>query len=186
MTRHHSSTAQRARWACRLVPALVLASWVWAPADAQAKPSFGLDLDSNMIIDRERTEDGWGAGIRFGREWEPLLLTLNPELSVQYGRFEGLESISAYRFMGGARLGVGFIIEPSVFAHAGAGYLAQDPHESGMGLAYDAGAALDLTAIPRIDFGVHAHYAGITAPSGTEVDAAWWALGVHVEIKGDD
>jgi hypothetical protein len=187
MTSHEHShpAAKKAPRLARLGIGIACLTIVWVLPDvAAAKPAFGIDVDSSHLSDGDRTDTGWGAGLRFGDEWKPLILTLNPELSAQFGRLSGTDTVTTYRAMGGARLGIGFIIQPSVFAHAGVGYLDQPMYGSGFGFAYDGGGALDLTLLPHFDFGVHANIAGITAPGSADRGAGWWVLGLHVQFTG--
>ncbi len=146
---------------------------------------MGVDLNWLHAGDARDTDSGGGFGLRGGEEWEVLILTLSPELSAQYSRFGGEREPSAYQLMGGTRLGIGFIIEPSVFAHAGIGYLDQELYGSGTGFAYDVGAALDLTLIPFMDIGVHAQLSGVNTPADDVRGLAWLVTGVHVEFEGD-
>lgn len=161
--------------------ALLLTLLPWT--SASAAPTVGVDLHAGAAADDSDADSGGGFGLRAGEEWELLVLTLCPELSGQYGSFGGARDPDVYQLMVGGRLGIGFIIEPSIYAHAGVGYLDQDLYESSAGLAYDAGLALDLTVIPFMDIGLHAHLAGI---SGDESRGLGWGMaGVHVEFEGN-
>lgn len=152
-------------------------------ASAKAEPKLGVDVNLNYPHDRDDTDSGGGVGVRIGNEWDLLLLRLTPEASATYAGFRGPSDAAAYQLMGGARLGVGFIIEPSIYAHAGGGYLDWGNYDSGVGVAYDAGAALDLTVLPLIDLGLHAALAGISSPASDSPALNWTVLGAHFAIE---
>lgn len=170
------------RWAASASAAASL-TFVWSPL-ASAAPTVGIDLNAGATTGESDSENGGGFGLRAGEEWELLVLTLCPELSGQYARFGGPRDPAAYQLMAGGRLGIGFILEPSVYAHAGVGYLQQDVYDSGAGLAYDAGLALDLTLIPYMDIGVHAQLSGIGGNADMR-GLGWGMVGLHVEFEAE-
>jgi hypothetical protein len=158
-------------------------SFASRPAGAQNK----LSLDAGAAFpDGSGNGDGWGAGLRFGHEWDLALISLTPELALSYHNFSGANDPSTIAFLGGGRVAIGFVIEPSVFVHAGVGHV--DGHTiSHTSLAYDLGAALDLTVLPVIDFGPHLVFSGIAGDSGSQA-FSWLEIGGHVtfNLRGDD
>jgi hypothetical protein len=166
----------------RSVSTLLVLSCVGFARSATAKTKLSLDLDRAISENVPGGDGGFGGGIRLGNQWKFLLLTLTPEFGASYQAFEGASDADAFRFVAGGRLGLGFILEPSVFAHAGLGhfgyeYLGADVSQTS--LAYDVGAALDLTALPVLDIGAHATVAGIAGDDSTEA-LSWVAIGAHV------
>jgi len=154
--------------------ALLLAIGPVAQAQTKLAVDVGAAFPSGAV-----SSDGWGAGLRFGREYHLTLLTLTPELDAAYHRFG--DSTDAFRFMGGGRLGVDFGLEPSVFAHAGVGHYSA-PSSSSTSLGYDVGLALDLTMLPVVSFGPHVLVAGV---AGTE-PLSWVEVGGHVSFSFGD
>jgi hypothetical protein len=162
---------------------LVASTLLSTPASAQNKLS--LDLGA-AFPEGSGNGDGWGGGLRFGHEWNLAIISLTPELAFHYHDFSGANDASTFAFLGGGRVAIGFVIEPSVFAHAGVGHVDGNAisHTS---LAYDLGAALDLTVLPVIDFGPHVMLSGIAGENGTEA-FSWVEVGGHVtfNLGGDD
>lgn len=158
-----------------LAAAFVLAT----PATAHAQNQLAFDLGADFPSGSSN-DDGWGLGGRFGHEWDLLVLSLTPELDVAYHNFSGPADATTFAVMGGGRLGLGFVLEPSVFLHAGVGHLSGEA-TSHTSLAYDFGAALDVTALPVIAFGPHIAWSGI---AGTSESGAfsWFELGGHVSF----
>src|SRR5690349_22281387 len=143
------SSPRKLPLALRLAP-LCAAGLVFSaprPAYAQNQLSFeaGADFPS-----ASGSDDGYGLGMRFGHQWDLLLVTLTPEIGLRYSNFSGPADATTFSVVGGGRVGIGFVLEPSVFMHAGVGHLSgAAPHTS---LAYDLGAAVDITALPVVDF----------------------------------
>lgn len=152
---------------------------------AQAADKIAVDVDHTLSNNLPRTDEGWGAGVRLGHEWNLVLLKLVPEFGFSYQDFQGPSDANAWRAVAGGRLAIGLLIEPSAYVHVGVGHYRYDEllgSVSHTGFAYDGGVALDLTAIPIIDVGVHFTVAGISGNSDVN-DASWTALGAHAAIK---
>src|SRR5262245_39783936 len=138
--------------------ALALALVLAVPRGASAQNQLSFDAGADFPS-AKGSDDGWGVGMRFGHQWDLLLVTLTPEIGLRYSNFSGPADATTFSVVGGGRVGIGFVLEPSVFMHAGVGHLGgAAPHTS---MAYDLGAAVDITAIPVIDFGPHVMLAGI-------------------------
>jgi hypothetical protein len=123
-------------------------------------------------------DNGWGVGARVGHSWEVLVLSLTPELGLSYHDF-GTRGPTDFRGFAGGRVGLDFVLQPSVFVHAGIGQAGRT--ESQTSLAYDFGAALDLTLLP-VDLGIHALYSGI-AGDDSSAPFTWFGAGAHVTFK---
>jgi hypothetical protein len=157
--------------------ALLLAAAPARAAETKAAVDVGAAFPSGVV-----DTDGWGAGLRFGREYRVTLLTLTPELDVAYHRFG--ESTDAIRVLGGGRVGVDFGLEPSAFAHAGVGhYSARSSSQTSLG--YDVGLALDLTILPVVSFGPHVMVAGVVGNEPTP-QLSWVEVGGHVSFSFKD
>jgi hypothetical protein len=151
------------------------------PAHAESK----LSIDAGAAFPSgSGNDDGFGLGLRYGHEWDLAIISLVPELGVGYHAFSGRNDADAVTVVGGGRIAIGFVLEPSVYAHAGVGHVAMDTN-SFTSLAYDVGAALDLTVIPWVAFGPHLTLAGV---AGNEDRPAfsWLELGGHVTFDFGD
>jgi hypothetical protein len=155
--------------------ALVLVAPRAARAETQLSFEAGGDFPSASGAD-----DGYGLGMRFGHKYNLALIKLVPELGLRYSNFSGPSDEQAFSVLGGGRVGIDFIVEPAVFAHAGVGHLWG--RETNTSLAYDVGASLDLTVLPVIDFGPHVMLAGI-AGSSSKDPFSWLEVGGHVTFN---
>jgi hypothetical protein len=170
-----------------LLGATFVAAWS-APAAAQT--TLGVDLNYNDVVDERGTEAGAGVDIYFGPRLDLAVLALTTELSGGFHDFGGPLDPAVYRGMLGGRFGLGFVIRPSVFAHAGVGHLRYDEligtgRDGRTNIAMDLGAALDFTVLPLIDIGIQTSYNTIL---GSEGSAAfeWVQAGAHVTFVLDD
>jgi len=165
------------------VGALLFGAAVVAVRPAAAENRLSVDANA-AFPSNEADDNGWGLGLRFGHRWDLTLLDLTPELGLAYHQFGGPYDPATFGFFGGGRLGIGFIVEPSIFAHAGVGYLNRSSR-SRTSLAYDVGAALDLSIFP-VAFGPHVMIAGVAGDEGTEA-YSWVSLGGHLTMSlGDE
>jgi hypothetical protein len=175
MRHHRSSLARAAAAASVLTVGLLTAS----PAHADANK---LSLDAGAAFPNGRgNDDGFGIGLRYGHEWDLAILSLIPELGVGYHAFGGPNDADAVTVFGGGRVAIGFVLEPSVYAHAGVGHVATNT-TSFTSLAYDIGAALDLTVIPVVDFGPHVTLAGVAGNERRE-PFSWLEIGGHLTFN---
>lgn len=148
---------------------------------ALAEDEIAVDVEAAWADD-PNDSNGLGVGLRAGHVWDIAIITITPELGASYHDFEGASDPTAWDVKAGGRFGIDLLIEPSVYAHAGLGhfdYELASRDVSHTGLAYDVGAALDLTLLPVIDFGVHATVAGVAGNDSVD-PFSWFALGGHV------
>jgi hypothetical protein len=164
------------------VVAASLALAVTRSAEASNKLAF--DGELAYPEDRGGVERGLGAGIRWGTHWDLWLIELTPELGGSYHSFSGFADARAYRGVLGARLAVGFILEPSAFAHVGIGHVGYSGGPRATGVTYDAGVGLDLTLIPKVDLGAHAALVGMDGNERID-PLSWLSLGAHVAFEFD-
>lgn len=138
--------------------------------------AFDLDYANGLESD---VGPGLGGALRFGREYDLVLVSLTPEFMANLDDFSGTQSPLEFGGLAGGRATIGKVIEPGVFAHVGAGHVNL-PGDDLTGLALDLGVTLDLTVVPAVDLGVHAAYDNVTwAGEGT---FEWYRLGAHLAI----
>jgi hypothetical protein len=133
------------------------------PAHAESSTHLALDLDFNSAVDVNGVKAGGGGGLRVGQKLGLVVLSLTPELGGSYHAFGGDAQAKLYDGFVGARLGVGKVVEPSIFAHVGYAHL--DARGSRGGMLLDGGLALDFTLLPLVEFGLHGGYNVMTAGS---------------------
>lgn len=178
-----------------LVRAVLLAAALLVVPQA-ARAEWQLAADANLIFPTgENFDDKVGFGIdgRLGYRVPTPMLYLVPELLVGYVSFaepdnDLLPDASVFRLMGGARLGFGTFLRPSVFGHIGYGHLSVSDGKSILenparlddesAFHWDAGLALDLTILPILDLGVQGAYNRLEFDNAIE----WWSLGVHAAL----
>jgi hypothetical protein len=148
------------------------------PDEGPGGTRLAFDLDYANGIDAG-VDSGWGGAVRFGREYDIVLLSLTPEFMGSFHRFSGAGEPLQFAGLAGGKAALGKIVEPGVFAHVGVGH-ANLPGDDMTGLAFDLGLALDLTLVPAVDLGVHAAYDALTW--GDEGTFDWYRLGAHLAI----
>jgi hypothetical protein len=169
-----------ARAVRRLSAVLTVLATLACTRVAGAQHKVSLDVEA-AFPSSEAHDTGWGAGARLGHAWNLSILALTPELGGSYHAFGGSPGATAFDGVVGARFGINFIVQPSVFAHLGVGhfgYATGAGDVSQTGLMYDVGGALDLTLVPVIDVGAHAAYSRIAGDSSA--DFAWVDVGAHI------
>ena len=157
MARQPKLSPLASKFSCSLTALSLLAVSAPALADSgsRGKTHIAVDFDFNTAVDAPSVESGGGGALRLGQKFDLLLISLTPELGGGYHAFSGGDAKIYSGFLGG-RLGVGKIIEPSVYGHLGLARLSGV--ESRTAPLLDAGLALDLTLLPLIDLGLHAGY----------------------------
>ncbi len=173
-----------------VVPAWLLAAALFTCFASSAEAEEGSDDKSTTVVafdlnflaslDEPGADIGGGGAVRLGRKLDLVLVSLTPEIGGGYDRFKGDNSVGIYRGFVGGRLGLGKIIEPSVFAHIGVGRLDANLG-SHTAIAYDAGIALDLTLLPLVNLGAHASYNALL-PQGVFPSFDWLSFGLHVAL----
>jgi hypothetical protein len=138
--------------------------------------AFDLDYTNGLVSD---VGSGMGGAVRFGREYDLLILSLTPEFMGSLDKFAEPGNELAYAGLAGGRATIGKVVEPGVFAHVGAGH-ADLPGDGLTGLALDLGLTLDITLIPAVDFGVHAAYDSVSW--GDQGTFDWYRLGAHIAL----
>ncbi len=134
----------------------LLSCTVAGRADAALRPAGDLDFALG-------TQSGSSWAGRLGWELDLVFARLTPEMGVgrvELGPVPDKEGFEIWRGFAGGRLAFGKGIAPSVFAHGGYGRLstvkALPSEVATYGVTLDGGAAIELTMLPLIDFGLHA------------------------------
>lgn len=178
-----------ARLACALAPAAVLMTWP-AAARADVETEIGIDFNYNNATSDFDADPGAGVDLYFGPRLNLAVLTLATELSAGMHDFGGFLDPALYRAMAGGRVGLGFIIRPSVFAHLGVGHLRyddllDDDRTGHTNIAGDLGVALDFTLLPLVDLGVQGSYNFLAGDSAFDA-FEWMQAGVHITFIIDE
>ena len=122
----------------------------------RSKTHIAVDFDFDTALDAPGADAGGGGALRLGQKFDILLVSLTPEFGGGYHAFGGNDQTRLYSGFIGGRLGIGKIVEPSIFAHLGLAHAAG--LENRTAPIMDAGLAVDLTLLPLIDLGFHAGY----------------------------
>lgn len=166
-----------------VVSVLACATVGLASQPAIAGTEIGADLDGALPVDSHGTLDGGGGfGIRLGHQIHLPGLRLTPEAGYGYMHLfgaNGWPDVTTHRIEGGLRLGLGELIVPFAFLHAGYGWrVGSAPVTGGGGLAVDGGIGLDLVLGP-LSVGGHLGYASIAVDPN---DPKWVILGLDGAI----
>jgi hypothetical protein len=148
------------------------------PDEGPGGTRLAFDLDYANTFDAA-VDSGLGGAVRFGREYDIVILSLTPEFMGSFHQFSGSGRPLQFAGMAGGKAAIGKIVEPGVFAHVGVGH-ADLPGDDLTGLALDLGVALDLTLVPAVDLGVHAAYDALTWRDEGTFD--WYRVGAHLAI----
>jgi hypothetical protein len=155
--------------------------------------NLAADVEGAAVVESPHTPSGnsLGAGTGFkgrvGEQFHVPLVRFTPEVGYGYSRFFAASTSGttydwdAHRIIGGVRVGLGEIIVPTIYGHAGYGWRATgDPSVPNAGGAtFDAGLALDLHLLPIIGFGAHAEYTYLDARPYVP---QWLAFGLHMSL----
>jgi hypothetical protein len=181
-------SGRHARVAAGLL-ALAAGVVLW-PRTASAETAIGVEFNVNDASNEDEARDpGAGVDVTFGPRLDLKLLVLTTEISAGIHDFGGALDPTVYRVLAGGRLGLGFILRPSIFAHLGVGHVREDElfgtgREGRTNLAGDLGIALDFTLLPVIDIGVQGSYNAVAG--GDDNDAFEWLQGgVHITFVLD-
>jgi hypothetical protein len=163
-----------------LAAAAVLAT----PGVARAGFFLGAELDAASPIDAPGVGFGYGfagaAAYRIGLG--PVFL--QPEAQGSYLVFPVAGGTThTTRILGGARFGLGRMVQPQLFGHAGVGWLGQGLD----GRAFDGGFALGFKLIPYLRFGAQVAYNVITLQTDPRTlgstSLKWLSYGAHAGVE---
>jgi hypothetical protein len=166
--------------------AFVLSSLVMLAHPAIAGPKLGVDLELAVPVSTGGVDRGFGGAIRAGYDVDLALVHVMPEVGLGLTKLTGDVGPLILRGFAGGRIGVGALVRFDVFAHLGyahAGYtdIPVGGVRDGYGTpVYDAGVALDVTALPAVDFGIHASYNAALSRNGVADAPKWLGLGAQI------
>jgi len=167
----------RGLWGSAALAALLVV--VLAPRTASANVSTDVELGVPI---NSRASTGWGAGVRFGKEFHLPLLALTPEAGLWYYGFGGNFGSQVIEAKGGLRVAFGELIRPGAFAHVGPAYNIPDVGDNRVGLTFDGGLFLDFTLIPLVTLGVHGSYNYLSVGDRSGASSQWATVGAHAEF----
>lgn len=163
------------------VALLAMAFCLGVGKQARADTKLAFDLDWVGGIDEPGVDPGAGGALRLGQELDLIVLSLTPEVGASYHSFGGDAELSHTSGFIGARLTLGKVLEPGVFAHLGVGHLSGAGDLSETAAAVDAGLSLDFTLLPVIDIGAHAAYDALLVSDADAFD--WYRVGLHAALS---
>lgn len=165
-----------------LASGLAVATALAFAGEARAGLVVGAEMDAAAPLDAPTARAGFGffgtLGYRIGLG--PVFL--QPEAQAGYLSFltpsANLPAPRATRILGGARLGLGRMVQPTLFGHVGLGWLGAGQE----GPALDAGVALGFKLIPYLRFGAQVAYNVVTLPSEGAA-LRFFSYGVHAGVE---
>jgi hypothetical protein len=182
--------------------ATVLVSFAWNIAqteEAHADVLIGVDANGGFNIGELSTEGiGLGANLRVGYSFDIPLLRLAPEVQVGYMGFSvpnpdtagavdaaAAADLRTFSGRGGLRIGYGgLLFGVSAYGHAGYGMTMTQSSGADTiradGPSFDGGLAVDVTAIPFVNIGLHGGYNTILLADAEPL--RWIDAGLHVEV----
>lgn len=143
---------------------------------------LALDGDYSSAIQNDQIKYGGGGALRIGTQRTFAIVTLIPELTLDYHSFDARTPDNAQIATGklGGRIRFLRVLEPGLFAHVGLGHIGGDRIYSHTGVAFDAGLTLDFTLLPLIDIGIHGAWNRIFG--GYDSGVSYGTTGVHVAL----
>lgn len=166
------------------IAGLAAAAVLAVTGEARAGFFLGAELDGGTPINAPGIGTGYGFVGQLGYRIGLGPVFLQPEAQGSYMVFPGTVSAGhATRILGGGRFGLGRLVQPTIFGHAGIGWVGEGIN----GPAFDAGFALGFKVIPYLRFGLQAAYNVITIANDprTQTSSAlkWISYGVHAGIE---
>ncbi|MBX2803149.1 MAG: hypothetical protein KTR31_36045 [Myxococcales bacterium] len=136
----------------------MIAAALMMASSAHAAPTVHIEGHSTVLtLGDNAPQIGGGVGVRVGMPLNLVAIKLVPEIGITGWQDltkpvgDGLLPPALLVPEAGARFSFGKVVEPGVFVHA---LLPLDG--GGNDLGWDAGASIDVTAIPKVDFGLQA------------------------------
>jgi hypothetical protein len=150
--------------------------------DQRGSLVLALDFEYSSAVQSDQLKKGGGGALRIGTQRNLDMITLIPELTLDYHNFAAHTPDNAQIIAGklGGRIRFFKIVEPGIFAHLGVGHVFGDESYSHTGLALDAGVTLDLTVIPLLDIGLHVAWNRVFGGHGSGVN--YGIAGAHVAL----
>jgi hypothetical protein len=132
-----------------------------AAPNARAEVVLGIEPRAELVI-RDPPRLGPGLSLTLGYSLDLYPLLLAPELELGGSIFPGEDWFGDLRAMAGLRVGFTASVEPSIYLHAGYGFVGAD-ELAAHGFAVDAGATLDGRLSREVTLGGSLGYQGIVA-----------------------
>lgn len=123
---------------------MLLATALLSAPSAHAAPTLNAEAVVALPFDEDSPDLGLGLGLRAGLPLGLVALKIVPEAGLTAWTAGDLLLVPEV----GARVRFGKVLEPGVYGHA------LFPLREGYQPGFDAGASLDLTAIPKLDVGL--------------------------------
>jgi hypothetical protein len=159
---------------------LAAAAVLAVTGEARAGFFLGAELDGGTPIDSPYST-GLGIVGSLGYRIGLGPVFLQPEAQGSYMTFPGTAVAGhATRITGGGRLGLGRMVQPTLFGHVGIGWV--DVSRGINGPAADVGFALGFKLIPYLRFGLQAAYNVVTIVN-SPATLKWISYGAHVGIE---
>jgi hypothetical protein len=165
--------------------AVAVATACSTPFQAAAQPAIGADAAYALPLEDE-LDSGVSLGLRVGHQFDGHSAAITPELGFNYVSLSGDVAPKIYRGLAGVRFGVGNVVRPGAFAHAGFAHSKWDTataagDSSYTAFTFDAGAFLDFTLVPYVTFGGHLAYNRVDDTD--DFDSVRWAtFGAHAAV----
>ncbi len=172
MGRLGSSPSSVSRWPLRLGLALVLATTGTWSSSAWAEPVVEVEARGELLPSVVSGGPTLELGLGYALDTYPLLLV--PEVVI-HGGYDASD-VGLFRAMGGARVGLTTLVEPSIYLHGGYGLLGSS---GGLahGAALDTGLSVDKRIGRSLTLGGSLGYQGFFG-GGAELHGI--VLGAHV------
>jgi hypothetical protein len=168
-----------------LASCLAAAAVLAPPRSARAGIFIGAEFDAGQPLSMPTgTHPGYGFMGSLGYRIGIGPIFLQPEAQGGYLLFptDLMQNSHVARVLGGVRLGLGSIVQPAIYGHAGVGWL--DMYTTGR--AFDAGVALAFKLVPLFSFGAQAGYNVVsvpdTSPQAPGAATKWLSYGAHVAV----
>jgi hypothetical protein len=168
-----------------LVSCLAAAVVLAHPRTARAGIFIGAEFDAGQGIEMPAgTRTGYGFMGALGYRLGLGPIFIQPEAQGGYLLFPTDVGLSTHvaRVLGGVRFGLGGLVQPAIYGHAGVGWL--DAYTTGR--AFDAGVSLAFKLIPLFSFGAQAGYNVVsvadTSPQALGAATKWLSYGAHVAV----
>lgn len=169
-----------------LAPALASGAVLLTSSEASAGVTIHLEQDFGVITNGG-SDVGFGFSGRLGYRAKIGPLWLGPELGGGYLTFGdiGRYSLHPSRMYGGGRIGLGGVLQPQLYGHAGYGWMGDVGDVSFRGAMFEAGVALDIEILPVVGIGAHLGYTSndnINGGAAGQGAFNWVNFGVHAGL----
>jgi hypothetical protein len=168
--------------------ALVLCTFTLLTRAATAGPKLGVDLDLAVPVSMNGVKTGFGGALRAGYDVDLVLVHVMPEVGIGLNKLSGDVGPLVMRGFAGGRIGVGALVRFDLFAHIGYAHVGYTNRpvggdRDGYGTpVFDTGLALEVTALPVLDVGIHGSYNSAFNSNGSADAPKWLGLGAHVAV----